>query len=159
MLTHEEYHDNDDEIGPADISGIRRLFYNCLCLAIIIAVFSVAMCAATVAKGQSDFVSPFHVVVTGPQPGSKSITDIYHVPTRVVITEATVSIGVDSEGGSRFNYPIQGIEHETGKTRYIIPEGIIIHAVTKEGECVTWINSKFQWRLYSFLPQFIEIEN
>ena len=159
MIRIDEFHDNDGDIGP-DFATARRLFRGCLLFGGIMAIVCLLLfCSAVKAHGQTEFISPFHVVITAPQPGSKSITDIYHVPTHVVITETTVSIGVDSEGGSRFNYPIQGVEHETGKNRYIIPDGIIIHAVNKEGETVTWINSKFQWRLYSFLPQFIEIEN
>ncbi len=46
------FHDTDDDIGP-DFAGARRVFRGCIWLAIIIAVFSIAMCAATVAKGQA----------------------------------------------------------------------------------------------------------
>lgn len=152
------FHDTDENPLP-DFSGIRTAFGGWLWALAALAVFVVAMCGATVAHGQTDFVSPFHFVVTTPQPGSKSITDIYHVPTHVVITEATVSIGVDAEGGQKFNYAIQGVERETDRVRYIIPDGIIVHTTNKEGECVTWISSKFQWRLYSFLPKLVEIEN
>ena len=152
------FHDTDENPLP-DFSGIRTAFGGWLWALAALAVFVVAMCGATVAHGQTDFYSPFHFVVTTPQPGSASITDIYHVPTHVVITEATVSIGVDTEGGQRFNYAIQGVERETDRVRYIIPDGIIIHTTNKEGECVTWISSKFQWRLYSFLPRMVEIEN
>lgn len=159
MIHADEYHDTDEQMGPADTTGIRRAFHTCLWLAAILAIFAIAMCSATVAQGQTDFYSPFHFVVTTPQPGSASITDIYHVPTHVVITEATVSIGVDTEGGQRFNYAIQGVERETDRVRYIITDGLIIHTTNKEGECVTWISSKFQWRLYSFLPKLVEIEN
>lgn len=156
MIT--KFHDTDENPLP-DFSGIRTAFSGWLWALAVLAIFAVAMCGSVAAHGQTDFYSPFHFVVTTPQPGSASITDIYHVPTHVVITEATVSIGVDAEGGQRFNYAIQGVERETDRVRYIIPEGIIIHTVNKEGECVTWISSKFQWRLYSFLPKLVEIEN
>ena len=158
-----KFHDLDP--GPpstgikilAELAASRR---GCLWFAGIAALVSIAMCSsATLADGQTDFYSPFPFVVTNPQPGSKSITDIYHVPTHVVITEATVSIGVDAEGGQKFNYAIQGVEREADRVRYIITDGLIIHTTNKEGECVTWISSKFQWRLYSFLPKLVEIEN
>lgn len=129
------------------------------CAGILAAIVALILMFPRCGNSQTDFYSPFHFVVTNPEPGSKSITDIYHVSTHVVITEATVSIGVDAEGGQKFNYAIQGVEREADRVRYIIPEGIIIHAVTKEGECVTWITSKFQWRLYSFLPRFVEVIN
>lgn len=156
-----EFHDTDETPSTgvqilAELASIRR---GCIAFGIIAALIGLAMCGATVANGQTDFVSPFHFVVTTPEPGSKSITDIYHVPTHVVITADAVSIGVDAEGGQKFNYPIQGVERETDRVRYIIPDGIIVHTTTKEGECVTWISSKFQWRLYSFLPKLVEIEN
>ena len=48
MLTHEEYHDNDE---PAfEMAAIRR---GCIWFAIITAIISVAMCSATVAHGQN----------------------------------------------------------------------------------------------------------
>lgn len=151
----DRFHDTDEIF--LEIAAIRR---GCLWFGAFMAALCLFMfCGAVAAHGQTDFYSPFHFVVTTPQPGSASITDIYHVPTHVVITEATVSIGVDTEGGQRFNYAIQGVERETDRVRYIIPDGIIIHTATKEGECVTWISSKFQWRLYSFLPKLVEIEN
>ena len=149
------YTDFDND--TPDLSGLARLFRACL----VIALLTVASCTMTVVKccAQTDFYSPFHFVVTAPQPGSKSITDIYHVQTHVVITETTISIGVDSEGGQRFNYAIQGTEREIDRVRYIITDGIIIHEKNAEGESVTWISSKFQWRLYSFYPKLVEIEN
>ena len=149
-------HTDFDNDAP-DLSGLARLFRACL----VIALLTVASCTRTVVKccAQTDFYSPFHFVVTTPEPGSKSITDIYHVQTHVVITETTISIGVDSEGGQRFNYAIQGTEREIDRVRYIITDGIIIHEKNAEGESVTWISSKFQWRLYSFYPKIVEIEN
>jgi len=125
------------------------------CAGIIAAIIAIMLMFPRCGNSQTDFYSPFHFVVTNPQPGSKSITDIYHVSTHVVITETTVSIGVDAEGGQKFNYAIQGVEREADRVRYIIPEGLIIHTTSKEGECVTWITSKFQWRLYSFLPRLV----
>ena len=142
---HTTFHDTDEPIPRAIVWAALS----------ILALF--ARCSDC--KGQTDFYSPFHFVVTTPEPGSKSITDIYHVQTHVVITDATISIGVDTEGGQRFNYAIQGAERESGKTRYIIQDGIVIHEKGKDGESVTWISSKFQWRLYSFCPKLVEIEN
>ena len=48
MITHEEYHDNDEP--PFEMAAIRR---GCIWFAIITAIISVAMCAATVAHGQA----------------------------------------------------------------------------------------------------------
>ena len=50
MQTH--FHDTDDDIGP-DFAGLRRAIKGWLWALAIIAVFAVAMCAATVAKGQN----------------------------------------------------------------------------------------------------------
>lgn len=152
------FHDLDEE-GP-DFSSLRRTAMGCIWFAGIIAVFSIAMCSATVAHGQTDFNSPFSVVVTPQTAGSKSVTDIYHTPVHVVIEAGYISIGTDAEGGKKFLHEIQGTEIENErKTRYIIAEGIIVHETNKEGETVTWTTSKFMWRLFSFLPSFIEIEN
>jgi hypothetical protein len=55
MLTHEEYHDNDDEIGP-DFSGARRVFRGCLLFGGIMAIVCLLLfCSAVKAHGQSRF--------------------------------------------------------------------------------------------------------
>ena len=155
-LNYSNMHTDFDHDAP-DLRGLAQMFRACL----IIGLLAFVSCTVTVVKccAQTDFYSPFHFVVTTPEPGSKSITDIYHVSTHVVITDATISIGVDTEGGQRFNYAIQGTEREIDRVRYIITDGIIIHEKNAEGESVTWISSKFQWRLYSFYPKLVEIEN
>lgn len=150
---------NLDEEGP-DFEALRRTVKNLAWAGAILAVFSIAMCSATLAHGQTDFYSPFSVVVTPQTAGSKSVTDIYHTAVHVVIEADHIVIGTDAEGGKRFIHMIQGTEVESErKTRYIIPEGIVTHETNSEGETVTWTTSKFMWRLFSFTPIFIEIEN
>lgn len=152
------FHDIDEE-GP-DFEALRRTVKNLAWAGCILAIFSVAMCSATVAHGQTDFNSPFSVVVTPQVSGSKSVTDIYHTPVHVVIEAGYISIGTDAEGGKKFLHEIQGTEIENDrKTRYIVADGIIVHETDAHGETVTWTTSKFMWRLFSFLPSFIEIEN
>lgn len=148
-----------DEEGP-DIEGLQRTVKNLAWAGAILAVFSIAMCSATIAHGQTDFYSPFSVVVTPQAAGSKSVTDIYHTSVHVTIESDHIVIGTDSEGGKRFVHQIQGTEVESArKTRYIIPDGIVTHETDAHGETVTWTTSKFMWRLFSFMPTFIEIEN
>ena len=52
MIRIDEFHDHDGDIGP-DFAGVRRAFKGCIIFALTAAILSVAMCAATVAKGQS----------------------------------------------------------------------------------------------------------
>lgn len=109
---------------------------------------------AATCHAQTEYYSPFSVVI------AKEVTDIYHTPVHVVITDKTISIGVDAEGGQKFNRAIQGREDENdNKTRYIISDGIVLHERTPKGERVTWITDKFQWALFSFQPDFFEVIN
>lgn len=134
----------------------RRAF-----LLILTVVYLLARC--TEGKGQSvEFVSPFHVVVAPAQGDQKATTDMYHVPTRVVLSDSLTSIGTDVPGGRKFVQVVYAVEREPdGRTRYIVDEGIIVHETLPGwGGClVRWITDKFVWALYEKVPDHIQVEN
>lgn len=133
----------------------RRAF-----LLILSFVYVLARC--TEGKGQTvEFVSPFHVVVAPAQGDQKATTDVYHVSTRVVLSDSLTSIGTDVAGGRRFVQVVHAVEREPdGRTRYIVDEGIIVHEKIPDKGClVRWITDKFVWALYEKVPDHIQVEN
>lgn len=133
----------------------RRAF-----LLILSFVYVLARC--TEGKGQAvGFVSPFHVVVAPAQGDQKATTDVYHVPTRVVLSDSLTSIGTEVPGGRRFVQVVHAVEREPdGRTRYIVDEGIIVHEKIPDKGClVRWITDKFVWALYEKVPDHIQVEN
>ena len=101
------------------------------------------------------FTGPFSIVT------SDQGVDIYHVPVAVHITQDEILIG---KKGSDMDVLFAHILHTTADTTantitYTTEQGRVVLAT--EGDCmaVTWEGGTFTWRIYSHLPQWVQVQN
>jgi len=104
--------------------------------------------------GQS-FTAPFSIVT------SDNGVDIYHVPVAIHITADEILIGKKcSDMDVLFAHILERKFSFDGKTiTYTTEQGTVTHAIDGNCQSVTWEVGTFTWRLYSNLPEWVQVQN
>lgn len=104
--------------------------------------------------GQS-FTAPFSIVT------SDNGVDIYHVPVAINITADEILIGKKgSDMDVLFAHILDVVVDTTKQTvTYTTEQGRVVYSVEGDCQAVTFEGEKFTWRLYSNLPEWVQVKN